>query len=80
MLHEVLEVPYKEVAAAVDELPAAVRKVGLRARRHVAARRPPVRVDRSEQRLVVERVVAAVTAGDVQGLMDVLRSGCGPPR
>jgi RNA polymerase sigma-70 factor (ECF subfamily) len=31
-----------------------------------------MQVDRTEQQQVVERFVAAVTAGDVQGLMDVL--------
>ena len=72
VLHEVFEVPYEEIAAAVDKSQAAVRQVCHRAREHVAARRPRTRVDRSEQRLVVERFVAAVTAGDVQGLMDVL--------
>lgn len=31
-----------------------------------------MRVDRSEQQQVVERFLAALTSGDVQGLMDVL--------
>jgi RNA polymerase sigma-70 factor (ECF subfamily) len=31
-----------------------------------------MQVDRTEQQHVVERFIAAVTAGDVQGLMDVL--------
>ena len=43
-----------------------------RARGHVAARRPRMMVDRSEQQRVVERFLAALTSGDVQGLMDVL--------
>lgn len=33
---------------------------------------PRMRVDRGEQREVVESFLAAVTTGDVQGLMDVL--------
>lgn len=72
VLHDVFEVPYDEIAAAVDKSQAAVRQVAHRARGHVAARRPRVRVDLTEQQQVVERFVAAVTAGDVQGLMDVL--------
>ena len=72
VLHEVFEVPYDEIAAAVDKSQAAVRQVAHRARGHVAARRPRTRVDRTEQQHVVERFVAAVTAGDVQGLMDLL--------
>src|SRR6478672_2694822 len=72
VLHEVFDVPYDEIAAAVDKSQAAVRQVAHRAREHVAARRPRMHVDRTEQQQVVERFVAAVTAGDVQGLMDVL--------
>ncbi len=72
VLREVFDVPYDEIAAAVDRSQPAVRQVAHRAREHVAARRPRMRVDRTEQRQVVERFVAAVTAGDVQGLMDVL--------
>jgi RNA polymerase sigma-70 factor (ECF subfamily) len=34
--------------------------------------RPPRRVSRTEQQRVVERFLAALTTGDVQGLMDVL--------
>ena len=72
VLREVFDVPYDEIAAAVDKSQAAVRQVAHRAREHVAARRPRMQVDSSEQQQVVERFVAAVTAGDVQGLMDVL--------
>jgi len=56
----------------VDKSQAAVRQVAHRAREHVAARRPRMQIGRTEQKQVVERFVAAVTAGDVQGLMDVL--------
>jgi hypothetical protein len=38
----------------------------------VAARRPRVQVSRAEQRAVVQRFVAALQNGDVQGLLDVL--------
>lgn len=72
VLREVFDVPYDEIAAAVDKSQAAVRQVAHRAREHVAARRPRMQVDHSEQQQVMERFVAAVTAGDVQGLMDVL--------
>jgi len=72
VLREVFEVPYDEIAAAVNKSQATLRQVAHRAREHVAARRPRMQVDRSEQQRVVERFVAAVTAGDVQGLMDVL--------
>jgi RNA polymerase sigma-70 factor (TIGR02957 family) len=72
LLREVFDVPYEEIAEAVGKSAAAVRQIVSRARSHVAARRPRMRVDRSEQQEVVERFLAAVTTGDVQGLMDVL--------
>jgi RNA polymerase sigma-70 factor (ECF subfamily) len=72
VLREVFGVPYEEIAEAVGKSAAAVRQIVSRARSHVAARRPRMRVDRSEQQEVVERFLAAVTTGDVQGLMDVL--------
>ena len=43
-----------------------------RAREHVAARHPRMEVDREEQRQVMDRFLAALVSGDVQGLMDVL--------
>lgn len=72
VLREVFDVPFDEIAQAVDKSPAAVRQVAHRARGHVAARRPRVRVGRGEQQRVVERFVDAVLTGDVQGLLDVL--------
>jgi ketosteroid isomerase-like protein len=72
VLREVFDVPYEEIAEAVGKSAAAVRQIAHRARRHVAARRPRMDVSRSEQQRVVERFLAALTTGDVQGLMDVL--------
>jgi RNA polymerase sigma-70 factor (ECF subfamily) len=72
VLREVFDMPYDEIAGAVDKSAAAVRQIAHRARSHVAARRPRVEVDRSEQRAVMERFVAALQGGDVQALMDVL--------
>lgn len=72
VLREVFDLPYDEIAAAVDKSPAAVRQIGHRARGHVAARHPRVEVSRSEQQEVVERFLAAVAGGDLQGLLDAL--------
>lgn len=72
VLREVFDVPYDEIAAAVDKSAAAVRQIGHRARSHVAARRPRVSVDHGEQQAVMERFVAAMQGGDMQALMDVL--------
>jgi RNA polymerase sigma-70 factor (TIGR02957 family) len=72
VLREVFDVPYDEIAEAVGKSPVAVRQIAHRARRHVAARRPRMEVSRTEQQQVVERFLAALTTGDLQGLMDVL--------
>lgn len=40
VLREVFELPYDEIAQAVDKSPAAVRQIAHRAREHVTARRP----------------------------------------
>jgi RNA polymerase sigma-70 factor (ECF subfamily) len=72
VLHEVFDTPYGEIAEVLGRSAAAVRQIGHRARSHVAARRPRMEVGRGEQQEVVERFVAAVTEGDLQGLLDVL--------
>ncbi len=72
VLREVFDLPYDEIADAVGKTPAAVRQIAHRAKEHVSARRPRVRVVRSEHEEVVERLLIALNSGDLQGLMDVL--------
>jgi RNA polymerase sigma-70 factor (ECF subfamily) len=72
VLREVFDLPYADIAAALDKTPAAVRQIAHRAREHVAARRPRIEVDRAEQRRVVDRFLTAVQTGDLQVLLDVL--------
>ena len=72
VLREVFDLPYDEIADAVAKTPPAVRQIAHRAKAHVAARRPRVGVVRSEQLRIVERLVTALSTGDIQGLMDVL--------
>ena len=72
VLREVFETPYDEIAEAVGKTSAAVRQIAHRARAHVVARRPRVQVSRAEQETVVERFLAAIRGGDLQGLLDVL--------
>jgi RNA polymerase sigma-70 factor (TIGR02957 family) len=72
VLREVFDVPYDEIADAVGKTPAAVRQIAHRAKEHVVARSPRVRVVRSEHEEVVERLVAALNNGSIQELMDVL--------
>jgi RNA polymerase sigma-70 factor (ECF subfamily) len=72
VLREVFDVPYDEIAEAIDKTPAAVRQIATRARQHVAARRPRTSVSRREQKVVVERFLHALTTGDLPGLLEVL--------
>ncbi|MEU3964577.1 RNA polymerase sigma-70 factor [Streptomyces buecherae] len=72
VLREVFEMPYGEIAEAVGKSAATVRQIGRRARAHVAARRPRMRVSGSEQRAVVERFLAALRTGRLQELMEVM--------
>jgi RNA polymerase sigma-70 factor (TIGR02957 family) len=72
VLREVFEVPYGEIAEATGKSAAAVRQIARRAREHVAARRPRMRVSRAEQLAVVERFLAALRTGRLQELMEVM--------
>ncbi|MGW5664040.1 RNA polymerase sigma-70 factor [Streptomyces sp. NPDC003758] len=72
VLREVFDMPYDEVAEAVGKTPAAVRQVARRARGHVAARRPRVKVSRSEHKTVVDRFVAALHTGRIQDLLEIM--------
>jgi len=72
VLREVFDLPYDEIAEAVDKSPAAVRQIAHRARMHVAARRPRGVVSRAETRGALEAFQRAVATGDIQGLLDIL--------
>lgn len=72
VLREVFEMPYGEIAEAIGKSAPTVRQIARRAREHVAARRPRVRVSRSEQQAVVERFLAALRTGQVQELLQVM--------
>ncbi|SIN41071.1 RNA polymerase sigma-70 factor [Micromonospora cremea] len=72
VLREVFDLPYDEIAEAVDKSSAAVRQIAHRARAHVAARRPRGVVSPAETKGALEAFQRAVETGDVQGLLDIL--------
>ncbi|HXW33369.1 MAG TPA: RNA polymerase sigma-70 factor [Acidimicrobiales bacterium] len=72
VLHEVFETPYDEIAEVVGKSQAAVRQIAHRARQHVAARRPRMQVDRAQQEATLEKFMAAIFSGDLQGLLGIL--------
>jgi RNA polymerase sigma factor (sigma-70 family) len=72
VLREVFEMPYGEIGEAIGKSAATVRQVARRAREHVAARQPRMRVSRAEQRTVVDRVLLALRTGQLQDLLEVM--------
>ncbi len=72
VLREVFDLPYEEIADAVDKTPSAVRQIAHRARAHVAARRPRGPVSPAATRDALEAFRRAVETGDLQQLIDLL--------
>ncbi|MFI2203653.1 RNA polymerase sigma-70 factor [Streptomyces sp. NPDC020192] len=72
VLREVFDLSYGEIAESVGKTAAAVRQIARRAREHVAARRPRVRVSRAEQQAVVERFLAALRTGQLRELLEIM--------
>ncbi|NKY85229.1 RNA polymerase sigma-70 factor [Nocardia veterana] len=72
VLHEVFDLGYDEIAAAVDRTPAAVRQLAYRARAHVAARRPRGHVSAADTRTALAAFQRAVDTGELQHLLDIL--------
>jgi RNA polymerase sigma factor (sigma-70 family) len=72
VLREVFELPYEDIAEATGKSAVAVRQIARRARGHLAARRPRMRVGRLEQQAVTERFLAALRTGRLQELMEIM--------
>jgi hypothetical protein len=72
VLREVFDLPYDEIAEAVDKSEGAVRQIAHRARVHVAARRPRTAVSAAETRDALTAFRRALESGDLQGLLDKL--------
>jgi RNA polymerase sigma-70 factor, ECF subfamily len=70
VLHDVFDLPFEEIAPIVDRTPEAARQLASRARRRV--RRGETNTDLQSQRVVVDAFLAALRAGDFDGLLAVL--------
>lgn len=68
LLHEVLEVPFEEIAATLERSSTAARQLASRARKKVRARPQPVGSPHSR---ALERLGEALRLGDVEGLRRV---------
>lgn len=72
VLHDMFDVPFEEIAEIVGRSPDAARQLASRARRRVQGTDTVPEVARTQQRAVVNAFLAALRAGDVEGLIAVL--------
>jgi RNA polymerase sigma-70 factor, ECF subfamily len=72
LLHDVFAYGYDEIAAIVGKSGANCRQLASRARRHVEAEKPRFEASRSERDELAERFFAAVSEGDLDGLVELL--------
>ncbi len=72
VMREVFDLPFAEIATALDRSEAAVRQLAHRARSHVHARQPRQVVDAGEQAELTMRFLQAAGSGDLDELMSML--------
>lgn len=72
VLHDMFDVPFEEIAEIVGRSPDAARQLASRARRRVQGADTVPETARTQQRAVVNAFLAALRAGDVEGLIAVL--------
>ncbi len=72
VLHDVFDLPFDEIAPIVDRTPDAARQLASRARRRVRGGERTSNADFQSQRVVVDAFLAALRAGDFEGLLAVL--------
>jgi RNA polymerase sigma factor (sigma-70 family) len=71
VLHDLVAMPFEDIAPIVGRAPAAARQLASRARRRVQNASAP-EIDLATQRRVVDRFIAALRAGDLEALVSVL--------
>jgi RNA polymerase sigma-70 factor, ECF subfamily len=72
VLHELFDYAHDEIAAIVEKSPANCRQILARARRHVDEGQPRFEPSRERRDALLARFLAAVRAGDVEGLVGLL--------
>jgi RNA polymerase sigma factor (sigma-70 family) len=72
VLHDLFAVSFDEIAGIVGRSADAVRQLASRARRRVQGAGTTADVDLAQQRPIVDRFLAALRAGDFEGLLKVL--------
>jgi RNA polymerase sigma-70 factor (ECF subfamily) len=72
LLHDVFDYDFAEIAPIVERSVENCRQIAVRARKHVTAHRPRFAASPQEGAALADRFVAALTEGDVEGLVSVL--------
>jgi RNA polymerase sigma factor (sigma-70 family) len=72
VLHDMFAMPFEEIADVVGRSPEAARQLASRARRRVQGADAATNADLKRQREVVDAFLAALRAGDFEGLVAVL--------
>jgi RNA polymerase sigma-70 factor (ECF subfamily) len=72
LLHDVFGYGYDEVAEIVEKSEANCRQVAVRARSHIESERPRFDTSRKERDELAARFLAAVTDGELDGLVEML--------
>src|SRR5262245_61615440 len=72
LLHDVFDMDYADVAAALERNEAACRQLAARAREHVRDTRPRFTADTEAQTKLGEAFIAAITTGDISTLAQLL--------
>jgi len=72
VLHDMFAVPFEEIGPIVGRSATAARQLASRARRRVQGGAPEPRPDLTGQRKVIDAFLAALRAGDFDGLVAIL--------
>lgn len=72
VMHDLVGASFEEIAEIIDRSPAAARQIASRARRRVNGGSAGQRKDLARQRETVDAFIAALRAGDFNGLLAVL--------
>ena len=72
LLRQVFDYEYPEIAEIIEKDEAACRQLFSRAKKHISENRPRFRTNPKTHREMLERFVAAVSAGEMDGLLQLL--------
>ena len=72
VLHDLMDLPFDEIAPILGRTSTATRQLASRARRQVRGISPDAAVEFTQQREIVNSFLAALRAGDIEALVQVL--------